>query len=174
MLVDLSPIIKVMGEKIKLDAYVGFNNAEFLGETYTFNEPLKITGEIYNNGQSLTLDARATGKMQTECARCLKPIEVDVDFEVRELLSRAEDGAREDEDIILFDGYEIELDEIVTDHLLMNISGRYLCKEDCAGLCPECGHNLNEGDCGCNREYIDPRWQALADILNQQKDENPD
>lgn len=174
MLVDLSPIIKVTGEKIILDGCVGFNSAEFLGETYTFNEPLKINGEIYNNGQSLTLDATVTGKMQTECARCLKPIEVDVNFDVYELLSRTEDGADGDEDIILFDGHEIELDDIVTDHLLMNISGRYLCKEDCAGLCPECGHNLNEGDCGCNREYIDPRWQALADILNQQKDENPD
>ena len=173
MLVDLSAIIKVTGAKIELNDNVGFNNAEFLGETYTFNEPLRITGEIYNNGQSLTLEARVTGKMTTECARCLKPIEVEVDFNIHELLSRAEDGAHGDEDIILFDGHEIELDEIVTDHFLMSISGRYLCKEDCKGLCSNCGQDLNEGDCGCDREYIDPRWQALADILNQQKDNNP-
>lgn len=169
MLVDLSPIIKVTGAKIELDNEVGLKNAEFLGETYSFSEPLRIKGEIYNNGQSLTLAADVFGRMHTECARCLKPIELDVDFEINELLSRAEDGAREDEDIILFDGYEIELDDIVTDNFLMNVSGKYLCSEDCAGLCPKCGHDLNEGDCGCDREYIDPRWQALADILNQQK-----
>ncbi len=174
MLVDLSPIIKVTGAKIKLDGNVGFNDAEFLGETYRFNEPLRVTGEIYNNGQSLTLSARARGIMQTECARCLKPIDVDVDFDIHELLSRAEDGAREDEDVILFYGHEIELDEIVADNFLMNISGRYLCKEDCKGICPKCGHDLNEGDCGCDREYIDPRWQALADILNQREDNDPD
>lgn len=169
MLVDLSPIIKVTGAKIELDNEVGLKDAEFLGETYSFREPLRIKGEIYNNGQSLTLAAAVSGIMQTECARCLKPIEVNVDFEINELLSRAEDGAKEDEDIILFDGYEIELDEIVTDNFLMNVSGKYLCNEDCAGLCPKCGHDLNESDCGCDREYIDPRWQALADILNQQK-----
>ena len=174
MLVDLSSIIKITGAKIALDDTVGIETAEFLGETYSFNEPLKINGEIFNNGKSLTLKARVMGKMQTECARCLKPIEVDVDFDIHELLSRAEDGASEDDDVILFDGYEIELDDIVTDHFLMNISGRYLCTEECKGLCPKCGHDLNEGDCGCDREYIDPRWQALADILNQQKDENPD
>ena len=174
MLVDLSSIIKVTGAKIALDDTVGVETAEFLGQTYSFNEPLKINGEIFNNGKSLTLKAGVTGKMHTECARCLKPIEVDVDFDIHELLGREEDGAHEDDDIILFDGYEIELDDIVTDHFLMNISGRYLCTEECKGLCPKCGHDLNEGDCGCDREYIDPRWQALADILNQQKDENPD
>lgn len=174
MLVDLSAIIKVTGARIELDDDIGLPNAEFLGETYTFIEPLRIRGEIYNNGQSLTLDVRVTGKMQTECARCLKPTEVEVDFGIRELLSRAEDGAQEDQDIILFDGHEIELDDIVEDHFLMNISGRYLCKADCKGLCPNCGQDLNEGDCDCNKEYIDPRWQALADILDRQKENAPD
>ena len=76
-----------------------------------------------------------------------------------------------DGEIILFDGYEVDLSEVVRDRFLMNISGRYLCSEDCKGLCPVCGHDLNEGDCGCSGETIDPRWQALADILNQQNDE---
>jgi uncharacterized protein len=171
MLVDVSSIIKVTGAKIKLDGNVEFNDAEFLGETYSFPEPLKLTGEIYNNGQSLTLVAHVTGDMKTDCARCLKEIDVPVDFDIHELLSRAEDGANtDDEDIILFEGYEIDLGNIAVDNFLMNVEGKYLCKEDCKGLCPTCGHDLNEGDCGCDNEYIDPRWQALADILNQQKD----
>lgn len=171
MFIDLSSIIKVTGAKKEIDGAVGFTNAEFLGETYRFPEPLRIKGEIYNNGKSLVLSAKVTGTMKTECGRCLKEIEVAVDYDIHELLSRAEDGADpEDEDIILFEGHEVELDEIAVDHFLMNVSGKYLCKEDCKGLCPRCGHDLNEGDCGCDREVIDPRWQALADILNQQKE----
>lgn len=171
MKVDLSAIIKVTGAKIEIDNNLELDSAEFLGETYKFNEPLHIKGEIYNNGQSLTLAADVTGKMITECARCLKEIEEDVDYEIHELLRRSEGDEDYDEDMILFDGHEIELDEIVADRFLMNISGRYLCSEDCKGLCPKCGTNLNESECDCDNEYIDPRWQALADILNQQKGE---
>ena len=171
MVVDLSSIIKVTGAQVELDGFVELNEAEFLGESYRFNEPLKITGRIYNNGQSLTLDANVKGKMKTECARCLKEIEEDVDFDIDELLSKNEEGVDTDGDFILFDGHEIDISGIVADRFLMNISGRYLCSEDCKGLCPTCGHDLNESDCGCNNEYVDPRWQALADILNQQKGE---
>lgn len=167
MKVDLSSVIKVTGAEVKLSSTVGFGDAEFLGETYKFIEPLKVEGRVYNNGQSLTLEAKTSGRMITECARCLDDVEIDVEFSVHELLSQREEGADEDEDIILFDGYEIELDDIIADHFLMNISGRYLCSDDCKGLCPVCGQNLNHGECDCDNEYIDPRWQALADILNQ-------
>ena len=170
MKIDLSSVIKVTGAEIKLNTTVGFSDAEFLGESYRFFEPLHISGKVYNNGQSLTLEADVTGKMKTECARCLEEIETDVSFSIHELLSQREEGEPDNEDIILFDGYEIELDDIVADNFLMNVSGRYLCKDDCKGLCQSCGKNLNYGDCDCDNEYIDPRWQALADILNQQED----
>lgn len=170
MKVDLSSVIKVTGAEVKLSSTVGFGDAEFLGETYRFIEPLKVEGRVYNNGQSLTLEANVSGRMVTECARCLDEVEADVEFSVHELLSQREEGADEDEDIILFDGYEIELDDIIADHFLMNISGRYLCSDNCKGLCPVCGQNLNHGECDCDNEYIDPRWQALADIINQTKE----
>ena len=170
MKVDLSSVIKVTGAEVKLSSTVGFGDAEFLGETYRFIEPLKVEGRVYNNGQSLTLEANVSGRMVTECARCLDEVEADVEFSVHELLSQREEGADEDENIILFDGYEIELDDIIADHFLMNISGRYLCSDDCKGLCPVCGQNLNHGECDCDNEYIDPRWQALADIMNQTKE----
>ena len=170
MKIDLSSVIKVTGAEIKFSGDAGFSDAEFIGENYRFCEPLKVTGRVYNNGQSLTLEADVMGSMVTECARCLDETEVDVKFSAHELLSQRKENDAESEDIILFDGYEIELDEIIADHFLMNISGRYLCSEDCKGLCPTCGKNLNEGDCDCDNDYIDPRWQALADILNQTKE----
>ena len=170
MKVDLSPVIKGTGAEIKLDTTVGFSDAEFLGESYRFLAPLKVYGRIYNNGQSLTLEADVRGRMKTECARCLDELETDVEFSVNELLSQRKESQEDSEDIILFDGYEIELDDIIADHFLMNVSGRYLCSDDCKGLCPQCGTNLNKGECDCNTEYIDPRWQALADILKNSEE----
>lgn len=170
MLIDLSPVIKVTGAEVNIDGTVGFKDAEFLGERYVFDSPLNVKGRVYNNGQSLTLVLTVFGRMTTHCARCLKELETDVEFEVHELLSQREEAENADEDIILFDGHTIEIDDIIADNFLMNVSGRYLCDEDCKGLCPTCGQNLNEKDCGCDNEYIDPRWQALADILKQQDD----
>lgn len=171
MKIDLSSVIKVTGAEIAINGEVGFSDAQFLGESYRFSDPLKVLGKVYNNGQSLALELDVEGAMETNCARCLEPLVADVSFSIHELLSQREEGQKEDEDIILFDGYEIELDDIIADHFLMNVSGKYLCDEDCMGLCPVCGQNLNDGDCDCNKEYIDPRWQALADILNQSKDD---
>ena len=170
MKIDLSSVIKVTGAEVKFDDTVGFGNAEFLGESYVFDAPLAVVGRIYNNGQSLTLEADVRGSMKTECARCLDELETDVEFSVNELLSQRKESQEDAEDIILFDGYEIELDDIIADHFLMNVSGRYLCSDDCKGLCPQCGTNLNKGECNCKTEYIDPRWQALADILKNSEE----
>ena len=54
-------------------------------------------------------------------------------------------------------------------NFLMNVEGKYLCSEDCKGLCQHCGADLNEGDCGCSQENIDPRWAALVDIMEKDK-----
>ena len=137
MKIDVSSILKITGARVEIDGKVDLKDADFLGESYKFEEPLTVSGEIYNNL------ARDDGR----------------------------EARGDEEDIILFDGHEVELDDIVRDRFLMNLSGRYLCRDDCKGLCPVCGHNLNEGDCGCNREYIDPRWQALADIMKGQTEE---
>ncbi len=172
MKADVSAIIKVTGAAVKLDDFVELGEAVFLGETYRFLKPLKIVGEIYNNGQTLSLKANVTGSMHTECSRCLKDIEVDVDFDIDELLARIEEGEEPDEDIIPFEGYEVDIDSIVADSFRLNIMGSYLCDEDCKGLCPACGKDLNEGPCDCVYDYIDPRWQALADILKKQQEDD--
>ena len=82
MKVDLSSVIKVTGAEVKINGDVGFADAEFLGEIYRFDEPLKVTGRIYNNGQSLTLEADVKGRMRTECSRCLDELETDIEFDV--------------------------------------------------------------------------------------------
>lgn len=170
MTVDLSDVIKITGAKVELDSNIEIDGMEFLGESYDFDKPLKIKGEIYNNGQTLTFNANVSGTMITECSRCLEEIEVPISFDINEVLEKSSSGAEKFGDVILFEGHSIEIDDIVASNFLMSISGNYLCKEDCKGLCFVCGHNLNDGDCGCDREVVDPRWQALADILNRQDD----
>ena len=167
MVIDVSGILKDIGGKIEISDCIDMKDTDFLGEMYRFTKPVEIKGNITSNGKSLFFEAHCIAYVVTACARCAKDIEVKIEFDIDEALARNTEQFDESSDIILFDGHEIDIDEIILNTFLMNLSGKYLCKEDCKGLCPVCGADLNERECGCNREFIDPRWQGLADLLEE-------
>ena len=169
MTIDVSTILKELGGKIDINGDVEMSDTDFLGEMYHFNEPVKVSGSVSNNGQSLILKANCTGHMTTQCARCMKDIVVDIDFDIDENLAQDDGSVSSDDDVILFEDVKIDIDDIVANNFLMNVEGKYLCSEDCKGLCQHCGADLNEGDCGCSQENIDPRWAALVDIMEKDK-----
>ena len=170
MTIDVSTILKELGGKIDINGDVEMSDTDFLGEMYHFNEPVKVSGSVSNNGKSLILKANCTGHMTTQCARCMKDIVVDIDFDIDENLAQDDGSVSSDDDVILFEDVKIDIDDIVANNFLMNVEGKYLCSEDCKGLCQHCGADLNEGDCGCSQENIDPRWAALVDIMEKDKD----
>lgn len=169
MTIDVSAILKELGGKIDINGVVYMPDTDFLGEMYRFNEPLNVLGSVSNNGKSLILRAHCTGRMLTQCARCMKDIEVDVDFEIDENLVQDNEEVSVDDDVIVFSEPQIDIDNIVADCFLMNVEGKYLCSEDCQGLCPQCGADLNTESCDCGQDNIDPRWAALVDIMKEDK-----
>lgn len=88
MTIDVSTILKELGGKIDINGDVEMSDTDFLGEMYHFNEPVKVSGSVSNNGKSLILKANCTGHMTTQCARCMKDIVVDIDFDIDENLLR--------------------------------------------------------------------------------------
>lgn len=152
MTIDVSTILKELGGKIDINGDVEMSDTDFLGEMYHFNEPVKVSGSVSNNGKSLILKANCTGHMTTQCARCMKDIVVDIDFDIDENLAQDDGSVSSDDDVILFEDVKIDIDDIVANNFLMNVEGKYLCSEDCKGLCQPCGADLNEGDCGCSQE----------------------
>ena len=90
----------------------------------------------------------------------MKPVEEAFCIKMEETL--VQEGTQAAEDLIVFGGYSVALDEIVLNNILIHMPIRYLCREDCKGLCPMCGKDLNEGECGCKREEIDPRLEVLS------------
>jgi uncharacterized protein len=93
------------------------------------------------------------------CRRCLEPAAGEVQVEVRELY--LDDSA--DEDTYALHGDDVDLEPLVRDAILLELPPAPLCRPDCAGLCPSCGADRNEGPCGCTAP-ADPRWAAL-DVL---------
>ena len=172
MIINISEILKVYGGEISVDGDISLSDINFLGEDFVFETPLHIKGNIVNNGKALELNAVCTGIVKVHCARCMKELDQDVNFKVKEFFVQSDgENDDDDEDVVFFEGYNIDVKDIVVNHFLMNVSGKYLCSEDCKGLCPKCGANLNLGDCGCKNDDIDPRWAALADIMNRSTNE---
>ena len=170
MLIDLSDIIKDYGGKLRISKSFEMGEVDFLGESFTFLGDCQLEGYIMNNTKSLDLSGTVTGRAQVHCARCQKPVEIDVEFPVSEVLVREDGEISEDEDVLVYSGHEVDLSDVLVNSFLMNVSGKYLCSDDCKGLCPNCGTDLNVSDCDCNKEYIDPRWEQLAEIMKNMSD----
>jgi len=108
---------------------------------------------------------RGKGTVVTgECRRCLSPVAVKVSAAAAALFTH-DPEALEDPDAYRLapDATEIDLAPAVREELLLAVPRFLLCREDCRGLCPRCGQDLNAGPCGC-APTADPRWRALESL----------
>lgn len=169
MIIDLSEIIKDYGGKMSVSGPVKIDDTDFLGESFVFEKPFYMDGTIANNTKSLELTAKIEGEIQVHCARCGQLLLVPMKFRVHEILA-SEDFGMDSEDAVIFSGDKLDVSELVTNAFLMNVYGKYLCRDDCKGLCPKCGVDLNQGDCSCDSSNIDPRWAALQEIMDNMTD----
>ncbi|MDH7485958.1 MAG: DUF177 domain-containing protein [Anaerolineae bacterium] len=140
----------------------------------TLDEEISPLGPLTGHVRFLRTDAgilvqgRVQAKVSLQCSRCLAPLvvplEVELEEEYRPRVPLGSVGKRSDEDedpALFIDEHQIlDLGEVVRQELLLALPIHPLCRPDCAGLCPECGQDLNEGPCECVRA-MDPRWAAL-------------
>lgn len=108
-----------------------------------------------------------------ECDRCLKPIEMPVSqsFDLVYLpplgIGDEHELGDQDLDTGFYQGEAIDVDDLVREQVELALPMARLCTEECQGLCPECGANLNQGRCSCTSEESDPRWAALRQLRSE-------
>ena len=117
--------------------------------------------------ESLTDRVVVTGRVRAEwagtCRRCLAPVGGPLDVAVRELY-QVEPVS---EDAFPFDGEQLDLEPVLREALMLELPLSPLCRPDCAGLCPTCGINRNEGHCECAPAVVDPRWDGLDELKHR-------
>ena len=164
MRLDLRDIIDTPGAVRDFSYELDLREVEFYGEK-PFTAPFQVSGRVRNAGGALELTGHAVARVDSRCDRCLKPITVDMDVAVDALLAEEIEDEENDE-IILLEDRSLELDEVFTTECILAWDGKHLCREDCKGLCPKCGKDLNAGPCGCEKE-LDPRFAVLAKLLDK-------
>jgi len=155
-----------------------------LGGELRQRTPLTTSGraelvEEHHGKHKVIQDIRLRGRLATTiemaCARCLEPVAQDVKREF-ELLYRplGADAGRDElsvtdaeAEIGYYQGEGVLLEDVLREQVLLALPLKVTCREDCKGLCPHCGKNLNQEQCSCVVPLEDPRWEALKDIRDR-------
>ena len=129
---------------------------------------IRFSGTVTQVSGFLSITAVASAELSAPCARCLAPVKraFSAEADLPVMAPNDETG----EDFVAIEEERIDLFQTAVSTLLPNLPFRLLCREDCKGLCPVCGKDLNEGDCGCDRRGVDPRLEGLAAFFENTDD----
>ena len=164
MILDVSQLIQNDGAVKELDFELKLDNISFNGQDIVFETPFYLKGAVKNIAGALYVNLDANVSFKTECARCLDSVSVHHLFTVSEIFSKTEHEEIED-DVTILESGNIDLSEIVDRAFVGSLPINFFCSEDCQGLCPQCGINLNHESCLCADDNTDPRLAALKQFL---------
>ena len=165
MRLNLQAVIHTPGASLPFDFQMDLSGLDFYGE-HPIREMVRVSGVVRNMADALVLEGEAAVTLDLVCDRCLKPFRREMRAAVNTLLAETLEDEENDE-IVLLEGSEVDLDELVTTAFVLAMDTKNLCSEDCKGLCAKCGADLNLGPCGCRPE-VDPRLAALAQLLDDE------
>ncbi len=143
-----------------------------LGEEYVrVKQGTVIEGRASRRDEQVRISGQIKGLMEADCDLCVAPVNlpVEIEFEVSYIPKALEPEpvedrqiSEDDADFSIYEGDRINVDELVREQMLLALPSRFRCREECKGLCPHCGADLNTETCECAHREIDPRWAALA------------
>ncbi len=141
--------------------------------------PVRLEATIYKDRQRFRLLGTVTTAMELACSRCLEPFTwpIDARFDVRYLPQSentgAEEGEVEEDDLAdaFYRDEVIDLGQLMEEQFYLALPMKPLCRDDCKGLCPSCGTNLNMETCDCQVRWEDPRLAGLKALMNRDKDD---
>ena len=137
------------------------------GEKAESDSAIEIAVTLRMVGNTVYVIGEAKGEVKLQCGRCLAEYRHRLDAELNMSFMEKEETEEEDEDseeLYTYDGESLDLYPHVRDQLLLLMPIKPLCKEECKGLCPKCGQDLNANECGCQRAEVDGRFSVLAKL----------
>ena len=174
MVLNISALLS--GEKNRLDidymlslSDIDTGNAVNLSGV-SFPEPARVVGYITDNAGYMRLKLSVTLPYNTVCARCACDVSGDfeIDFERTVVPEGMVDDVEEkEEDFVVVENGMLDIDEQLSEILLLDFPTRVLCKEDCKGLCQKCGKDLNDGPCDCPTKELNPAFAKILSMFDE-------
>ena len=158
--------------KIKVTDIIKENSSSILIENqesnidlpeFDIDGPVSFSGMLKNENGVLNLNGVLSYSYKTQCIRCLKEIKRDKTIKIKE---RYKSQIEIDDIMYKINGKYIVLDKALKDNIMLNMSMKELCKDDCRGLCSNCGKNLESGSCKCKLDNnINPKFEVLRKLI---------
>lgn len=164
MIIEFRELLSKRERKREINVTYDLKPLYFDGEKITAAEPVKVVGSVISTEEILTVDMSVKTKLNLCCSRCLATFiyPIDVDIEERFTMNKE---LIEDEQIIFVEGESIDITEIVENNIISTLPIKRLCKNNCRGLCHQCGKNLNEDSCKCTTNDVDLRLAKLQELF---------
>ena len=149
--------------------YTSAEKLDLDSEEYCFEgNEIKIEGALVNSGTLLEVNGTIFTKARYICDRCLEEYYTQLAIPFGDKFKEANPSDDEEKlELAYYSGDEIDITDLVRENLLLAQPLKKLCREDCLGLCPKCGINLNVSACNCDKESVDPRLMVLQQLLNK-------
>lgn len=163
MLLDLKKVFLVENESLTTEYDLDLHELTFNGVN-PLKTPVRVKAAAVNEAGVVSLKITASFEYSAPCDRCGEETIAAFDYSFEHTLVQSLSGEN-DGDYIEIPDCQLDLDELVTSDIILELPSKYLCEEDCKGLCPKCGQNLNKGGCKCDLRQTDPRLEVLKELL---------
>ena len=168
MFLDLSDLFRGEGAVLHLERHID-TGKDSEREDDRFVHGIDCVADIANKAGIVTLSAIAVYDYRAPCDRCAEETTRRFTLPVvHTLVTQLND--EDNDDYIVLENGQLDLDGLIYEDVLLELPMRFLCKEDCKGLCVMCGRNLNLGSCGCKKP-VDPRLDVLSGLLEENDNE---
>lgn len=175
MKIDVSDVLKEVGSSKEFSGNFMPENTTYQGEEIEFDEPFWVEGTVTSGNEGiLIVQATVKSSSKLQCGSCMEPYIYPMNFSFTAEFRTSGD----DPDIYFYKGYSIDIKDAIMDNFFLELPSLRRCKEDCKGLCPRCGINLNENQCKCMDEKeeeqeddIDSRLAVLKEFFSAQDKE---
>jgi uncharacterized protein len=147
MNLHLKELFDITGETKSVDYSVGADELKEYS-SYSFASPIAVKGFAENRAGVVTLRLSVDFSMNLTCDRCLKEFVREYSFDFEHTLVRSSNTGSDE--LVVCENNVLDLNELAISDLLLQLPTKILCRDDCKGLCCVCGHDLNEGECGCS------------------------
>ena len=164
MRLELREIIHVPDASRSFQYELDLSELDFYGRRPIVHS-VQVQGSVTNHAGALVLEGTARSTLELVCDRCGKSFSREKVVPLDSLVAQELED-EESDDILLLEGTQLDLDEVVTPAFILAMDTKNLCSDDCKGLCAKCGADLNLGPCGCGPD-VDPRLAALAQLLDK-------
>ena len=172
MLLNLTDIVTSEGKTE--EKKISYEKDVFGGIHGNFHikEKSQIVLKLQNEGKGKVLvEGSFDLTLEMNCNRCLKEVAVPIHVSISELITEENmESPTSADEFPFLNGYQLDVDEMIGNEILINLPMKVLCDENCKGICKKCGTDLNLGECDCDTFVPDPRMAVLKDIFNANKE----